>query len=252
MRHRSGPWLFLVLLLLAPAAGAQTLNEVLAKHAEAHGGLEKWRAVQSLTITGTVVLYSNPGPFVFEWRRPDSFRFEQTALGRKILYAHDGSVTWWVHPLRGIDQAEVVAEDKAAFIRQAAAFDSPLIDASAKGNKVNLLGKEELDGQPALKLAVTRKDGSEETWYLDPSTCLELARFDRTSDSTGIEERWTYYSDFRTAEGLVLPHRQDQEYGIRHVALTVEKVQVNPEIDPGRFQMTPRPAEPASKPQEPL
>jgi outer membrane lipoprotein-sorting protein len=237
MRHRSGPWLFLVLLLLAPAAGAQTLDEVLAKHAEAHGGLEKWRAVQSLTITGTVVLYSHAGPFVYEWRRPDSFRFEQTALGRKVLYVHDGSVTWWVHPLVGIDQAEAVAEDKAAFLRRAAAFESPLLDAAAKGNKVELLGKAELDGQPALKLEVTRKDGSKETWYLDPSTCLELARFDRTFDSTGIEERWTYYSDFRTAEGLVLPHRQDQEYGIRHVALTVEKVQVNPEIDPGRFRM---------------
>ena len=88
------------------------------------------------------------------------------------------------------------------------------------------------------KLEVTRKDGSEETWYLDPSTFLELARADRTFDSTGIQERWTYYSDFRpAADGLVIAHRQDQEYGIRHVALTVEKVQINPEIDPGRFQM---------------
>lgn len=234
---RSGPWLFLVLLLLAPAAGAQTLDEVLAKHAAAHGGLEKWRAVQSLIVSGTVVLYSNAGPFVFEWRRPDSSRFEQTAFGRKILYVHDGSVTWWIHPLLGIDQAAVVADDKAAFIRQAATFDSPLLDAAAKGNQVELLGKKELDGQPALELAVTRKDGSKETWYLDPTTGLELARLDRTFDSTGIEERWTYYSDFRSAEGLVIPHRQDQEFGIRHVALTVEKIQVNPEIDPGRFRM---------------
>lgn len=238
MMRRPGLWLFLVLTLLSPAAGAQTLDEVLAKHAEAHGGLEKWRAVQSLIVTGTVVLYSNAGPFVFEWTRPDLSRFEQTAFGKKILYVHDGSVTWWVHPLLGVEQPAVLSDPQAALIRRAAAFESSLIDPAAKGHKVEILGKEELDGQPALKLKVTRKDGAEETWYLDPSTCLELARVDRTFDSTGIQERWTYYSDFRpAADGLVIPHRQDQEYGIRHVALTVEKVQVNPEIDPGRFQM---------------
>jgi hypothetical protein len=247
MIRRSGPWLFLALALLPRAAGAQTLDEVLAKHAAAHGGLEKWRAVQSLIVTGTAVHYSNAGPFVYEWRQPDSSRFEQTAFERQILFVHHGGVTWWLQPLWGVEQPAVITDPpKAALIQKAAAFDSPLVDAAAKGHKVELLGQEPLDGQPALKLRVTRKDGSEETWYLDPATCLELARVDRVLDSTGIEERWTYYSDFRTADGLMIAHRQDQEYGIRHVALTVEKVQVNPEIDPGRFEM--KPAAPGKPP----
>ena len=51
--------LFLVLPLLAVAAGAQTLDEVLAKHAAAQGGVEKWRAVNSLIVTGTQIAFSN-------------------------------------------------------------------------------------------------------------------------------------------------------------------------------------------------
>lgn len=47
----------------------------------------------------------------------------------------------------------------------------------------------------------------------------------------------TYYSDSRTVDGLVIAHRQDQEYSTRHVSLTIEKVQVNPEIEAGRFEM---------------
>ena len=243
MIRRPGLWLFLILPLLASAAGAQTLDEVLAKHAAAHGGLEKWRAVQSLVVTGTSVNYSQAGPFAFEWRQPDSSRFEQTAFEQKIVFVHHGGITWWLQPLWGVEKPAVITEEpKAALIRKAAAFDSPLVDAAAKGNKVELLGKDEVDGQPAWKLKVVRKDGAEETWYLDPSTWLELARLDRTFDSSGIKERWTYYSDFRTVEGLVIAHRQDQEYGIRHVALTVEKIQVNPEIDPGRFEMPSLPA----------
>ena len=244
MKRRSDLLLLLVLTLLVPAllpaaAGAQTLDEVLARHAAAHGGLEKWRAVHSLIITGTAVNFSNAGPFVFEWRAPDASRFEYSAFGQKILHVHDGAVTWWVHPLVGVEQPAVLAEPQAALIRRAAAFASPLVDAAAQGNKVEFLGKDEVDGQPALKLEMTRKDGAKETWYLDPATFLELARLDRTFDSTGIKERWTYYSDFRAVDGLVIAHRQEQEYGIRHVALTVERVQVNPEIDPGRFGMKP-------------
>jgi outer membrane lipoprotein-sorting protein len=229
--------LFLILALLAPAAGAQPLDEVLAKHAAAHGGLEKWRAVNSMIVTGTEVIFSNSVPFVFEWRRPDSVRFEHSLLGQKMTIGHDGKVTWWVHPLFEIVKPTAVPAADAVLARHGAEFESPLVDAAAKGNKVELLGKDEVDGQPALKLKVTRKDGFEETWYLDPSTHLELARFDRTLDLPEAKDRWTYYSDFRTVEGLVIPHRQDQEYSIRHVSLTIEKVQVNSEIEAGRFEM---------------
>ncbi len=232
--------LFLILTLMAPAAGAtgaQPLDEVLAKHAAAHGGLEKWRAVNSMIVTGTQVMFSTAAPFVYDGRGPDSFRFEQSMLGAKNTIVHNGSVTKWIHPVLGIEQPAAVPEAEAVLARHIAEFESPLIDAAAKGNKVELLGKDEVDGQPALKLKVTRKDGAVETWYLDPSTHLELARFDRTLDLPEAKDRWTYYSDFRTVEGLVIAHRQDQEYSIRHVSLTIEKVQVNPEIEAGRFEM---------------
>ena len=231
------PRLFLVLSLLAPAAGAQTLDEVLARHAAAHGGLDRWRAVQSMIVTGTQVMFSQAAPFVHEFRRPDLFRFEQTILGKKMTIGHDGAVTWWIHPILQIDTPTAVDGSGAVLARHAAELVSPLIDPAAHGHKVELLGKDEIDGQPAWKLKVVRKDGFEETWYLDLSTHLELARFDTTLDLPDAKERWTYFSDFRTVEGLVIPHRQDQEYSIRHVSLAIEKVQVNPEIDPARFRM---------------
>ncbi|RPH56036.1 hypothetical protein EHM82_04145, partial [bacterium] len=224
--------LFLVLTLLSFAAGAQTVDEILEKHAAAHGGLEKWRAVKSMIVTGTQVAFSKADPFVFEQKDPDSFRFEQSMLGQKITFVHDGSTTWWIHPIMEIGEPAEVPAEHAPLVRKAADFETSLLDARAKGHKVELLGKDEVDGQPAWKLKVIRKDGLEETWYLDPATFLEIARFDRTLDLPAPKDRWTYFSDFRPVDGLVIAHRQDQEYSIRHVALTVEKVQVNPEIDP--------------------
>src|SRR5215213_1694032 len=190
--------LLLLLLLAVPAlASAQTVDEVLDRHAAAKGGLDRWRAVRSLTVSGTLTAFSETGPFVTEWKRPDQYRTEQTLLGRKVIVATDGTAAWWLHPLAGVAEPTALPEDEAKPTKREAEYESPLIDAKAKGNKVELLGKGDVDGQPALKLDVTRKDGSKETWYLDPKTFLEIARLDRIFDMGRENERWTYYSDFR-------------------------------------------------------
>lgn len=230
--------LLLLLALAVPAlASAQTVDEVLDRHAAAKGGLDRWRAVRSLTVSGTLTAFSQPGPFVVEWTRPDRYRSEQTLFGMKIIEATDGTAAWGINPLTRAKEPAAIPEAAVKYTKRDAEYESPLIDAKAKGNKVELLGPGDVDGQPALKLDVTRKDGSKETWYLDPKTFLEIARLDRKFDMGRENERWTYYSDFRPVEGLVIPHRIEEEFSIRHVATDVEKVQVNTEIDPARFKM---------------
>jgi hypothetical protein len=51
-----------------------------------------------------------------------------------------------------------------------------------------------------------------------------------------MEER-AYFSDFRTVDGLVIPHRIEREYGARHTVTKVEKVRLNPELEDGVFAM---------------
>jgi hypothetical protein len=234
--------LLLLLALAIPAlASAQTVDEVLDRHAAAKGGLDRWRAVRSLTVSGTLTAFSQPGPFVVEWTRPDRYRSEQTIFGMKLIEATDGTAVWGLNPLGGAKEPSAIPEEAAKYTKRDAEYESPLIDAKAKGNKVELLGPGDVDGQPALKLDVTRKDSSKETWFLDPKTYLEIARLDRKFDMGRENERWTYYSDFRPVDGLVIPHRIEEEFSIRHVATDVEKVQVNAEIDSGRFKM-PEPA----------
>jgi outer membrane lipoprotein-sorting protein len=238
----------LALALLPAAAGALTVDEVVDRHVAAHGGLDRWRAVKSMVITGTQVLFSDAKPFTLTRARPNLYRFDHEMLGHKMVFAYDGEKSWWVFPLMEVPEPAAAAEPQATHTRREAEFESVLIDHQAKGHKVELLGQEEVDGQPALKLKVTLKDGSEETWYLDPKTFLEVARVNKTVDLTQEAQQWTYFSDFRTVEGLVIPHRLDREYSIRHAALVIEKVQVNPTVDPGLFKMpvpkAPAPAKP--------
>jgi hypothetical protein len=45
-----------------------------------------------------------------------------------------------------------------------------------------------------------------------------------------MQER-AYFSDFRTVEGLVIPHRIEKEYGARQTVTKVERIRVNPEME---------------------
>ena len=52
-------------LMLAPLAHAETVDEILAKHYEAMGGLAKLKALNSMRVTGTMGI----GPGTSSWSR---------------------------------------------------------------------------------------------------------------------------------------------------------------------------------------
>jgi hypothetical protein len=52
-------------------------------------------------------------------------------------------------------------------------------------------------------------------------------------------ELWMYFDDFREVEGVVLAHRIEMEYGIRHVVREIGEVKLNSTLDPALFLMPP-------------
>jgi hypothetical protein len=51
-----------------------------------------------------------------------------------------------------------------------------------------------------------------------------------------MQER-AYFSDLRTVDGLVIPHRIEKEYGARHTVTRLERSRVNPEVEDGVLAM---------------
>jgi hypothetical protein len=88
-----------------------------------------------------------------------------------------------------------------------------------------------------VKLDVDRSDGEHESYYLDPQTWLEVARRSPGSDFGEPTPMWTTYFDFRPVGGLVVPHRLEMEYGIRHLVQEVEAVELDRAVEAERFAM---------------
>src|SRR5688572_7046006 len=219
----------------AHAATSADAGSILSRHAQARGGKAAWKAVTSLEVTGTQISFSVPSPYTLVRQRPNLYRCEQTQLKKPVIEVFDGSHAWWINGLNGTEWPLATPDPAAGFIARDAAFDTALLGHPENGAKVTAFGPEDFEGQPAWRLEVELKGGGKETWYLDPGTGLEIARVAMTADfGEVVEKRW-YFSDFRKAGSLILPHRIESEYGSRNEMLEVKNVRVNPAIDAARF-----------------
>ncbi len=220
---------------------ATTLEDVVARYEAARGGRERWRALRSIEMEGTFTSFSEEAPFTLRRKRPNLYRFDSRMTRKEMILAQDAQGPWWLYPLYGVDSPAKMEEAPVVVMTaRDAEIEPALFGYQEKGHKVVLAGRGDVSGQETLRLELTRSNGWVEAWHLDPRTYLEVAVdskvFDYSQLPQEMQER-AYFSDFRTVEGLVIPHRIEKEYGARHTVTKVEKIRVNPEVEDGVFAM---------------
>ena len=237
----------LAVALVASQGWAQTLDEVLAKHYQALGGVDKVKAVKSLRMTGEMTV--GPGmlaPFTLELKRPNNMRIEITLQGMTGIQAYDGQTAWMLMPFMGKKDPEPMPAEEAKDVAEQADMDGVLVDWASKGHKVELLGKETVDGADVYKLKVTMKGGDLRTIYLEADSMLEI-KSERKRTIRGSEQEFeSSVGDYKEVEGLMLPHSFESgpKGAPMRQKMTVSKIEMNPAIDDAKFKM---PA-PAAKP----
>ena len=197
----------LALLLAGTATHALTASELVAKNIEAKGGAAALQAVKSLRREGRLIV--NGGQFVLELRetkqRPDSIRTEVSMQGLSQVQAYDGKEGWRIDPFGGRKDPERMAADDVREYAEDATIDGVLADASAAGHRIEYLGTEDIDGTPAHKLKVVRKDGGLQYVYLDPDYFLEI-RVESQRTVRGVKRTSvTDYGNYEKVGGVFWP-----------------------------------------------
>ena len=229
--------------LLAPAVTvvhAQTVDEIVARHFEAQGGVEKLKKVQSWRLTGKMSV--GPGmeaPFTMEKKRPGKMRLDFTFSGMTGTQAFDGTHGWQVMPFMGKKDPEPLGAEEMKESERQADFDGPLVDWKAKGHMLEYVGKESVEGADTWKLKLTRKDGLVEFYYIDVETGLLLKETaKRTIRGTEVEGE-SLFSDYKDVNGFMFPFSMSN--GVvgspQKQTMTFEEIVVDPAIDDSRFTM---------------
>ncbi len=184
-----------------------TVDQLVAKNVEAKGGAEALRALQSVKLTGKMLV--NEGQIQLAYaqtkKRPGAVRNESTLQGMTTVQAYDGTEGWKISPFQGRKDPEKMSADDPKSLMEDAEVDGPLVDWKEKGSTVEYLGTEDVDGTPAHKLKVTRKNGDVNFVYLDPEHFLEIRILTQRMEHGAQVEVETDLGDYEKVNGVFLP-----------------------------------------------
>jgi len=236
--------------LIAPAifvqgANQPTVDQLVAKNVEAKGGAAALRDLQTLRLSGKLLVQEGQIQLAYLQikKRPDEVRTEASLQGMTQIEAYDGKEAWRVSPFFGRRDPERMSVDDVKALVEDAEMDGPLIDWQTKGNAVEYLGTEDVDGTPAHKLKVTRKNGDVSFVYLDPDHFLEIRVLTQRTRHGAYEEVETDLGDYEKAGGVFVP--TSIEFGRKGAPdkqrIIIDKVEANVPVDETMFHF------PASK-----
>jgi hypothetical protein len=223
----------------APAQAKLSAAEVITKNVAARGGLEAWRAVQTMSLSGTTAVGGNQRatlqvptqgqatavtrkpdkpavptrrleevylPFLMELARPHKMRFELQFKGQTALQVYDGANGWKLRPYLNRLEVEPYTADEMKAASIGSELDGPLVDYAAKGTRVESDGIEKVEGRETYKLKLTLKSGDVTHVWVDAKTFLETKIEGQPRRLDGVYHPVeVYYSDYRNVNGLQIP-----------------------------------------------
>ncbi len=236
--------LFVVGALLAPQIQAQTpkqfsLDELVAKNTEAKGGASALQALQSLRLTGKLLV--NGGQLELGYaqtRKRPGVRTEVTLQGMTAVTAYDGSEGWKISPFQGRKDPEKMTADDTKSLVEEAEIDGPLIDWKAKGSTVEYLGTEDIEGTMAHKLKVARRNGDITYVYLDPDAFLEIRTVTQRTEQGAQVEVETDMGDYEKIGGVFIPFSLESgpKGSSNKGKIIIEKAEPNVAVEDAAFR----------------
>src|SRR6202165_5280491 len=193
------------LVFLSFAASAQTVDEVIAKNIQAHGGLDRLKSVRSIRTSAKFSQGSFRAEFRQENKRADKVREELIIQGLAQIQAYDGKTGWQVSPFGGRKDPELLSQDDLKGLTIDADIDGPLLDYKEKGHKAELLGHDSVEGTDCFKIKLLLKNGDTRYYFLDADSFLEIKMENQTNIRGSVQFTENYYGDYEKVNGLYYP-----------------------------------------------
>ncbi|HEX6314341.1 MAG TPA: hypothetical protein VFZ73_05755 [Gemmatimonadaceae bacterium] len=230
-------------ILLIPAlAMAQSVDEIVARHIAARGGIDKLTAIQTLKITRTVATgIGNNVRVIMYKKRPNLYRAEQgpTTPGAPMTpRGVNADDAWDTAPGGKITLRAEAAEAEARDLE--GDFDGLLVNWKEKGHAVTFEGRASMPDGEALKLRVRTKSGAERIIYLDATTYLDRRHTGVLTLPNGRRDVVTDFSNWQDVNGVKFPFdiNEDRTGGNapeQSLVIYTEKIEANVPMDETLF-----------------
>lgn len=217
-----------------PTPPQPSVEDIVAKHLDAMGGLERLKDIQTMKKVAKVTMQGRQATSTMYFKRPNLSRQEVVVDGKTVISAFDGTTPWIINPLTGFNSPVTVSGAQAASIREDSSFDGPLVEYKFRGTIIDYVAKEPLGEGEAHHLRLTTASRQIRHLYLDATTYLEV-KLAAEVDRTKLEQ---LSSDYRDVDGVkVAHHLKTIVNGAVQGEMRLESVEFNLPIETALFRM---------------
>lgn len=233
-------------IIISISISAQDMDEILQSHYEVMG-YEQMKDLNSLVFTGKTASMGMENEFTMTMKRPEMYRLEVPIQGQKMIQVYNKGEAWYIAPWTGSLDPQDVAGDQLKAMKKQTDFEGPLYNYEKKGNKVELIGADDMEGSEVFKIKLIDEFGDETMYFIDAENFVILKEENTTSMRGEDVKTETYYSNFKPygdGDMIMAYSFEVRMNGQVASAITVESVELNPEVDEAIFAK-PAPTPPA-------
>jgi hypothetical protein len=219
---------------------SQDADEIVNKYVNAMGGLDKIQAIKTIKLTGKVTANGMDIPFSEICKRPQMVLMESTIQGMTMKQAYDGTQGWMINPFMGKKDPDVMSKDAEKAIKRNADFEGQLINYKDKGSKIELIGKEDLEGSQVYNIKLTDKDNDLTNFYIDADSYLLVKQNDKIKVDTKEITAESILSNYKQVNGVMFPYSiesKSPDNPMGNAKIVVDSIEINMTVDDSIFKM---------------
>jgi hypothetical protein len=243
-----------VIFIVSSPSYAQTAEEIVAKHIEARGGKDRLQSINSIYIEGVAVRADGTTIEAKLWKVYDRLFRQEVTIGTSSVTTIVTPGRGWVSNQQTNGAFKPLPYDQLKALKPQIDPAGPLADYAAKGDRVDLEGRDTIRGIPCYRIRLSCPMGQSVMYYIDAKTYYIVRETGKAGMMCAVLENNTTpggdicidFSDYKkTPEGYIFPYSiVTNAFG---ATMTIEKVEINHNVDVEALSRPKKEAAPQAK-----
>jgi hypothetical protein len=215
------------------SVSAQTADEIVTKNIEAMGGAAKLATLNSVKMSGNMSVQGQDVAITMTKLNNKGVRMDIEVMGTsnyQVANTEKGSIFF---PVQGMTDPKEMDAEQYKSIASQLDLQGALFNYKAKGNAVEYVGTEKVDGADAYKLKVTLKSGKVSNYFIDTKTNRVIKTVSKANVNGEEMEIETTLADYKQdANGFWFPYTTTNMQG----TISFDKIESNITVDEAIFK----------------